>query len=218
MAKQVGHLVAGLAPKGYVKDVGVLVKALNDYAKLLDPWAKSVAQYMLADVYRRDQQMWKQHSKEMGKELRRTLVDIPVSGVLSALQDEQVVLIKSLPLQAAERVHRLSLQSLVTSARASEVAKDILATQSVTEARARLIARTEVSRASSNLVQARSQFAGSDGYFWRTSGDSDVRDSHAHMEGRYVRWSEPPTLDKMKGHAGTLPNCRCFAEPVFSND
>ena len=106
----------------------------------------------------------------------------------------------------------------MTSKRASEVARAILSTEDVSEAKARLIARTEVSRSAANLVEARATYAGSDGYVWRTSGDADVRDSHREMEGKYVRWSSPPTLDGMKGHAGTLPNCRCFAEPVFPDE
>lgn len=218
VAKQVGLVVKGLAPNGVVKDPAVLVKALRDYAALLRPWAKSVSEYMLAEVLRRDKTMWIKNSKEMGEGVRQAVTNSPVSYALAALQDSQVELITSLPLQAAQRVHELTLESLVDSRRASEIAREILNTGNVTEARARLIARTEVTRASSNLVQVRSQYAGSDGYVWRTSGDFDVRDSHAKMEGKYVRWSMPPTLDKMVGHAGTLPNCRCFAEPVFSDD
>ena len=173
---------------------------------------------MLAEVERRDAAMWKQHAKEMGEGVRQAVTNSPVSYALTALQDSQVELITSLLFEAAQRVHDLSLESLIDSRRAAEVARDILATGHVTEARARLIARTEVARASSNLVQVRSQYAGSEGYIWRTSGDFDVRDSHAKMEGKYVRWSSPPTLDKMTGHAGTLPNCRCFAEPMFPDD
>ncbi|MDR0067994.1 phage head morphogenesis protein, partial [Acinetobacter sp. 11520] len=26
-------------------------------------------------------------------------------------------------------------------------------------------------------------------------------------------WDNPPTLDNLKGHAGCLPNCRCYPEP-----
>ncbi len=219
VAKQVGAIVKGMAPKGVLSDVKPLLKALTDYAKIIEPWAGSVAGMMLADVARRDKQMWRRHSQEMGTEMRQLLTsDAPVSQALAGLQSEQVTLIKSLPLEAAERVHSLSLQSLIESRRASEVAAEILATESVTEGRARLIARTEVARAASNLTQARSQYAGSDGYIWRTSGDMNVRESHEKMEGKYVRWSEPPTLDNLTGHAGTLPNCRCFAEPIFPND
>ncbi|MGN5479510.1 phage minor head protein [Cupriavidus basilensis] len=59
---------------------------------------------------------------------------------------------------------------------------------------------------------------GSPGYFWRTSGDKDVRDSHRDMEGKFVEWDKPPTLDGMTGHAGCFPNCRCYPEPALPAD
>ncbi|EFO4716945.1 phage head morphogenesis protein, partial [Escherichia coli] len=43
----------------------------------------------------------------------------------------------------------------------------------------------------------------------------DVRHSHREMEGKFVEWGKPPTLDGMTGHAGELPNCRCYKEIVF---
>lgn len=162
--------------------------------------------------------MWREHSRDMGVALRREIENAPTGEVLRQLQAEQVYLIKSIPLDAAQRVHDLATEATITSTRASEIAKAILASESVSESKARLIARTEVSRAASNLVQARATWAGSDGYIWRTSGDADVRPSHAAMEGKYVRWSSPPTLDNLKGHAGCLPNCRCFSEPMFPDD
>lgn len=185
---------------------------------MLTPWAESVAEALVMGVLKRDRSMWRRASAEMGKELRREIEQAPTGALLRQFQGEQVKLIKSLPLKAAERVHRLAMEGLINSQRAEKIKSEILATSSVTEGRARLIARTETTRVSSNLVQARAQYAGSDGYFWRTSGDRDVRESHAEMEGKYVRWSSPPTLDGLKGHAGTLPNCRCFAEPVFPDN
>lgn len=218
VAKQVGVIVRGLAPAGVIRDLSILLKSLRSYSEMLEPWAQSVAAFMLADVARRDAKMWKQRGKEMATGLQREIATAPTGDILRQLQAEQVTLIKSLPLEAAERVQKLAMESIVSSARADEIVKAILATSSVTENRARLIARTEVSRAASNLVQARASYAGSDGYIWRTAGDGDVRDSHAAMEGKYVRWSSPPTLDKMVGHAGCLPYCRCYAEPVFPDD
>lgn len=208
-------IVRGLLPDGRLDNVGALIRALTDYSKLLEPWAASVAAFMLADVQRKDARMWRQHSKEMGGALRKEIETAPTGDILRQMQDEQVRLIKSIPLDAAQRVHDLAVEATMTSGRASEVVKRILETESVSAAKARLIARTEVSRAAANLVQSRATWAGSDGYIWRTSGDADVRDSHKEMEGKYVRWSSPPTLDKLTGHAGTLPNCRCFAEPIF---
>lgn len=192
--------------------------ALIKYAEVLDPWAKAVASYMVADVARMDEKLWRARSKELGQRVRREIRRGPSAALLSKLQSEQVALIRSLPLEASKRVHQLALEAIPTGKRAASIAREILATSNVTAGRARLIARTEVARASSNLLQARAEGAGSDGYIWRTSDDGDVRPSHAKMEGKYVRWSTPPTLDKLKGHAGTLPNCRCFAEPIFPDD
>jgi SPP1 gp7 family putative phage head morphogenesis protein len=128
---------------------------------------------------------------------------------------EQVRLITSLPREAAARVHKLTTEALVTGSRAAEIAREILNTGEVTESRAKLIARTEVSRTATALTQARAQHVGSEGYIWRTSRDGAVRRSHKAMEGRIVRWNEPPELDGMVGHAGEFPNCRCFVEPIL---
>jgi SPP1 gp7 family putative phage head morphogenesis protein len=131
------------------------------------------------------------------------------------LLDEQVTLIKSIPLDAAKRVHRLTLEGIENSGRASEVAKEIMRSGEVAKSRATLIARTETSRTATVLTQARAEHIGSDGYVWRTSGDSDVRPSHRRMNGKFVPWNHPPTLDNLTGHAGALPNCRCYPEPVI---
>lgn len=218
MARTIGAIVRGFSPDGQLKEAGPLVTALMQYAYVIEPWARSVANLMMADVARRDHKMWRANSKAMATELRRTLATGQVAEAYAGLQEAQVNLIKSIPIEAAKRVHDLTQEGLITSKRASTVAAEILRTQDVSAARARLIARTETSRAASNLVQVRAVKAGSQGYIWRTSEDADVRDSHREMEGVYVRWSSPPTLDGLKGHAGTLPNCRCFAEPIFPDD
>lgn len=211
-------IVQGMAPNGALKDVGALVSTLTNYAEIIAPWADAVARFMIADVDRRDRLMWKKNSGELGRSVRYEIEHAPTGFAMAQLQTEQVTLIKSLPLEAAKRVHELAVNAIPTSKRASSFEADILATGHVTEARARLIARTETTRATSNLMQARAQYAGSDGYIWRTSDDFDVRPSHAAMEGRYVRWGHPPTLDNLTGHAGCLPNCRCFSEPIFPDD
>lgn len=216
VAKQVQQIIKSMTLHGSVVNAAELLKVLTDYAKTIEPWAGAVARMMLADVARRDLAMWRRVGKDMSVRLRQEIAQAPVGDILRVLQDEQVKLIKSIPLEAAEKVHEMTLEGLTTtSVRAAETAKRIQEIADIPMWRARLIARTETSRVASNLVQARASWAGSDGYIWRTSMDSDVRPSHRRMEGKYVRWGHPPTLDKLKGHAGTLPNCRCFAEPMF---
>lgn len=220
--RQVARVVDQIV-RGYAGDLlspaqeARLRGALSEYARILQPYARAVARYMLADVERRSRRQWEENSKDMSRAMRIEIAQAPTGMLLTALEDEQVGLITSLPLKAAKRVQDLSIDALSTARRHEDVMKDILATGKVTESRARLIARTEVSRAQCNLTQARAQYAGSEGYIWRTSRDGDVRDTHRAMEGRYVRWDAPPKTDKNLDpyHAGCGPNCRCWAEPVL---
>lgn len=208
----------GLSPDGKFEPgtVRKIVETLQSYADMLEPWAESVARYMLSDVETRNAKTWRQVNKEMGQTLRAEIKHAPTGELMQSLLNEQVDLIQSLPLEAAQRVHRLTTEALVTSQRADTIAAEILRTGEVTESRARLIARTEVARTSALLTQSRAQYSGSEGYVWRTAGDFDVRESHAEMEGKYVRWDTPPRLsDGTTTHAGCIYNCRCFAEPVL---
>ena len=184
---------------------------------MLQPWARSVARYMLTDVARRDYKMWQQNSLDISQSIRSELLNAPTGGIYAALMEQQVELITSLPIDAGQRVHELVKEAMVTGYRSSEVKKEILRTQQVSESKARLIARTEVARSAATFTQARAQYAGSDGYIWRTSTDSDVRPLHQEMEGKFVLWSDPPKLEASLApyHAGCGPNCRCFPEPVL---
>lgn len=219
VARAVDSLIRGLNPDGSPQSSQQLLDALRAYSRLLEPWAQAVGSRMLADVDRRDRAMWKEHAQTMGVALRRELEQAPTGALMREMLDEQVRLITSLPEYAAQRVHDLTTEAIVSGERPKDLAERILRLGSVTEARAQLIARTEVARTASSLTQARSQHAGSEGYIWRTVEDSDVRHSHAEMEGRYVRWDTPPTLsDGTTTHAGQIYNCRCYAEVVLPED
>lgn len=219
IALQIDAIVKGTVPDGRIDNElrSSVVSLLEKYAELIEPWAKSVARYMIADVNRRNLRGWEQIGSEMSKALRTEILHAPTGMLYTALQAEQVTLIKSLPLKAAQRIHDLTDEALTSSRRAESIQEDILATGKVSAARARLIARTEVSRTASNLTQARAMFAGSEGYIWRTSKDADVRPTHQDQEGKYIRWGSPPKTDKNLDpyHAGCGPNCRCYPDPVL---
>ena len=215
VASQIGAIVRGLAPDGGVPDPDVVERALRSYSQILRPWAKSVGARMLADVQRRDWAVWKSLASDMSDAMRAELAAAPTGEALRRLLDEQVELITSIPLDAARRVHKLALEARTSGSRADTIVKEIMRSGHVSKSRANLIARTEVARTASGLVQARATFAGSEGYIWRTVEDSAVRRSHKKMSGRFVRWDSPPTTDGLIGHAGQLPNCRCYPEPVL---
>jgi len=196
-----------------------VVRALEAYADLLEPWARSVGNAMVHDVSRRDLKLWRAHSRDIGAALREELKSPPSQVFLQEMLREQVELITSLPKRAAQRVHKLTTEALVTGERVDSIAAKILETGKVSEAQATLIARTEVARTSSKLMEQRAVAAGSEGYIWRTAHDGDVRKSHAEMEGRYVRWDSAPRLsDGTVAHAGQIYNCRCYPEPVLPDE
>jgi SPP1 gp7 family putative phage head morphogenesis protein len=205
-----------MAPDGRVDDPSPIVAILNQYADLIRPWAASVANYMLADVSRRNLLAWKEHSREMSRALYAEIQHAPTGESYLRLMRENVDLIQSIPRKAALRVHELVTEARVGGRRHEEVAQMILESGRVSASKATLIARTESSRAAVTLTQARAQYVGSQGYLWRTAHDADVRPEHQEMEGVYVRWDKPPITDMPKPyHAGCGPNCRCFPEPVL---
>lgn len=220
VARQIDAIVRGLAPDGIVEDPGPIVRTLEAYSAIIGPWATSVARYMIADISRRNAKAWKEHGQEVGRALRAEIAHAPTGMVYQALLDEQVRLIRSMPLDAARRVHDLVTEGRLQGKRHTELAKEILAQGRVSASKATLIARTETSRSAVSLTQARAMFVGSQGYIWRTVEDADVRPTHQKMEGRYVRWDTPPKTDKGLApyHAGCGPNCRCYPDPVLPND
>ncbi len=218
LSKQIDQIVKGMVPTGTADNSHQIAALLRSYSDTIRPWAQSIARRMLERVADKDEKAWIELSRDIGKSLRKELNDAPIGLPLQRLLDEQVHLITSLPLDAAQRVHKMTTEGLLQGRRASDIAKDILETGRVTESRAKLIARTEVARTAASLTQARSQHVGVTHYIWRTSKDPDVRESHKEMDGKVIPWDTAPTLsDGTKTHAGMIYNCRCYPEPVITD-
>lgn len=218
LTRQVDSIIKAMAPGGVVDDSIKIQRVLNDYAKVIEPWAVSVATKMVSRIAKKDEAAWAQLGKEMGRELRKELNDAPTGAYLKQFLNEQVHLITSLPRDAGLRVHELTLAGLQDSRRVPEIQKEILRTGQVTTNRAKLIARTEIARTAAGLTMARAQHVGSTHYIWRTSGDVDVRTSHAEMDGAVIPWAAPPLLsDGTRTHAGMIYNCRCYPEPILTD-
>ncbi len=215
VARHVGEIVRGFAPEGKVADLRGLMAALEKYADLITPWARAVASRMLEDIRSRDEAMWAETGREIGRDLKREVESASIGVDLARALEDQVALITSLPREAGHRVHDLATLMLSDSSRASELAKEILDSGNVTKSRANLIARTEVSRVATELTRVRALAVGVTHYVWRTAGDSDVRESHKKMNGKTFEFAQPPEVEPGKHyHPGQFPNCRCYPEPI----
>lgn len=217
LARHIGDLVQGTWDESRPAESATLIAgALDNYAKLIEPWATAVASRMLTDVSVRDARAWRDLSRSMGEALRRQMEQTATGALIRARLEEQVKLITSLPQQAGSRVMALAREGVYTGRRADEISAEIMRSGHVARSRANLIARTETGRAASEVTKARAEFIGSDGFVWRTAHDGDVRSRHRALEGKFFRWDDPPVAGENGERylPGAGPNCRCHAEPV----
>lgn len=187
---------------------------------MIDDWAEMVGKKMFAQVEQEEWNQWRSVSEEISVGLRDVVNNTPVGMVAQDIVYRQIRYMKSLPLEAAGRVREIqerAIQAVINGERPDQLYEMIMQTGGVAASRARMIARTEIGRATGALTQARALSVGSEGYWWEIEG-AGTRPSHRRMKdvvdpvyGRgFVRWDNPPTLDGMTGHAGCLPNCKCW--------
>lgn len=220
VARYTGQLIKTFASKGVITDLGTLRTVLNRYADTLRPWAFAVSARMQSQVSQRDMQAWSELGREVGRELHREISKAPTGKFLKSSLAEQVELITSIPLNAARRVHLLTMKNLESSARSAEIKKEIMRSSQVSEFQARRIARTETSRTATELTKSRAIHIGAEFFIWRTAADSDVRLTHKKLNGKVFRWDDPPVSEESGERAlpGGIWNCRCYPEPVINFD
>jgi SPP1 gp7 family putative phage head morphogenesis protein len=235
VARVTGHIIESHTEGVTITREHDMQKALEDYAKLIAPWAKRQSKKLLESVNKSNKRAYEKKSKALGVEIKRQLenpIHLRAEALIAHdLHTEQVTLITSIPIEAGLRAQKLAQEAFTHGLRAQpdqstidEIKKQLGLSTEVATNRAILIARTETAKANATFNQARAMVAGSNQYRWHNSGDGAVRESHKvykgkPMQGQIFSWDNPPTLsDGMTGHPGEFPNCRCFAEPVFDNE
>lgn len=97
----------------------------------------------------------------------------------------------------------------------SELRGDIRERFDVTRAKADLLARDQVLTLNAQIGQARAVAAGITEFYWTTSGDERVRESHAAIDGERFEYDDPPEVDGEHVLPGEPINCRCVACPIL---
>jgi len=132
-------------------------------------------------------------------------------------------LIKSIPTQYLAKVEQIVRSGVMAGTAPKELAKQIKAVADVTDRRAKIISRDQISKANGELTKYRQTDLGVKDYKWRTAKDERVRGnpggrfpnavpSHYAREGKTFSWNDAPS----GGHPGMAVLCRCFADPIFS--
>jgi SPP1 gp7 family putative phage head morphogenesis protein len=192
--------------------------------EFLEGYAQQAATRMVLGVRRQQERTWRVAAQKAmrGQEFYRALqqeLTGPVGARMSQLIQYNSRLISSLPPRIRGLAAREAARRTGEGERATPTA-DLL--RYVVRSRAALIARTETSKATTALTQARSEDLGVQWYVWETSRDQRVRLSHRKMQGVLVSWADPPSPEqlfheKFAGYyaAGNVFSCRCYPAPLL---
>lgn len=194
--------------QGWAALLRIMLNAIFDRtANTLNEGLDSVAS-LSASVNRASRTTWnKQIRAAYGVDILRG--EPQLAGLLSAWEQENLDLIRSIPGSMVDRLRGKMMQAFTSGASMKDLALIVRETTGVGKSRSELIARDQIGRLNGQLAEARQTSAGIDEYIWRTSQDERVRPTHVVRNGKSYRW------DAGGIKPGSEIRCRCNAEPIF---
>ncbi len=182
-----------------IKDMLVLGPKLNKFNK--DEWTKLIRSQYGVDPTKEDPKRFAQ--------------------LLNVWAKNNALLIKDIPFKTMNQIKEATIETLQSGRNVDDMQQkvyDIMSERTdVTDSRARLIARDQVSKLNGNLTRQRQEDIGVDSYVWRTVGDERVRETHEDVDGETFSWDSPPS-ETDGNHPGEDYQCRCWAEPVLPSE
>lgn len=136
--------------------------------------------------------------------------DDKVRGILNAWKDQNGAFITRMADDAVQQMQDVASRAVRQGRTTAEVREQLRKRFEVSDNRAKLIARTEISQLNAQITRERQREIGIPGYDWMDSGDERVRDSHEELDGESFDWDNPPASTG-GNHPGEEPNCRCTA-------
>lgn len=191
-------------------------------------WAEALAHTFVTHTLEENARTWRQAAAKSGQgsTILRALeheLEGPVGDRVRELIDQNAQYITSVPETVShDLVRHIASKAYAGSRTAYKSNEFKRMVGDMSNAHAKLISRTETSKAMSALTQARAEYTGHDWYIWHTAEDIRVRESHRKMDKVLCRFSDPPAPEELVGEKsaghygpGNIYNCRCFAEPII---
>lgn len=209
-----------------------ILQGINDYTESQEfqAIAHGEALRMVESTVVTNARTWKEAARKStkGRQIYELLRDeTSQSKVFQGIVKENASLIKSVPPYVSEKITKYITQETIKGRRPEEIAKEIRQyAPELSENRAKLIARTEVSKAQTAIIQSRAERLSMNYYTWDGAMDQRERPSHKIMQGVICDFRNPPAPEAILGikstlghyHAGNCPNCRCSPVPVLDRD
>ena len=209
----------------------------QQFAAIAQELERKVSQHGLEELVEKAGKLTKNASvREWKRVIRNTLgVDLmddyyngeAYDRALRKWIDENVLKIKSIPNEALDEMQGIIREGYQNGRTIRDITKEIQREFGVTKNKAEALARDQVSTLNAQLTRMQQEDAGCEEYIWSDSGDSRVRDCHHSLDGKRIRWDNPPEMwykTKSKGivytgrrcHPGEDYCCRCVAIPYFN--
>lgn len=204
------------------------VDSVDNIMESLKVWGMAKASEMLAVITLKASQIGDWNTKQFKQSIKTVVGVDPISknqGYQTLIQSwskENSRLITSIQANLLDDVAGVTQRGMSAGKSINDISKEIKDRYGVTKSRARTIARTEVGKLNGNLTKVRNEELGIKTYFWATSSDERVRDSHKALNGMLCKWDDDSVYSdnngkswkrrsgKMfRGAPGQDINCRC---------
>ena len=193
-------------------------------SEIFNRFAERMASKFVQAVNLQNQQQFQNQYKSFGINIYAD--NQAVSDYLDATVKDNVRLIKSIPDQYLTQVESIVLGNMRAGMRPSAINKQLQDQFGVTERRARVISRDQVSKASNGLAKKRMESSGFKYFQWIDSKDSRVRSRHKHIANKVTKYgkgiysfSDLPIGEQGVPVAPGQPiQCRCVMRPVLESE
>lgn len=189
-------------------------------------FSKKFSSVLTKKILNKNKQQWKKYYDKLktNKNIKlKSFIEFE-KDITKEIYEQNYKFIKSIPKNILELNKLAYLKKLQIQVLKGSVGRKSLENliKKMGSKYSKVIARTEVARLQTSVIQSRSQKLGSRAYMWLSSSDQRTRESHRKMNNVVVIWEKDlekkPKLDKMFGNAGEFPNCRCSTEPIFDKN
>jgi SPP1 gp7 family putative phage head morphogenesis protein len=212
----------GMDAPSYASQARILTDALRKrFAAAFARRARPAAERMQAQVDAASSASLHSSLRELsgGISLSTRSIPKPAIEMLKASVTENVALIRSIPDQYFLDVQGAVMRNIQRGDGTAGVLREIERAGGVATRRAELIARDQVSKATSALNAARMKGLGIRKFEWiHSGGGKEPRKLHQRMSGNIYSLDDPPVIDERTGERGLpgqLINCRCVMRPVL---
>lgn len=183
--------------------VGAMVRAASEQVKSL----------LALEGQRHTKQFMTSARRAFGIDLGSVISEGDLEDYLEAAALRNASLIRGMADDLLKRVAQETTGALIAGRSAKNLQEVLKRQLEISDSRARLIARDQSGKLTSDLNAIRQQQAGIESYIWRTSQDERVRPRHRDLQGKEYKYGEPTGAEDGLP-PGQPVQCRCVAQGV----